>query len=480
MTAPEKQTPQSNPSVTSSATEPQHKAQAKVVGSVVSDTQNRSKGLETILAVDDRVRGATTVRELQHIVVNESRKITGARQIFLVRLNGDGQVRVKAVSSLALVERDTPLVRWVESAIESILEDRGKNEQVEFSLPAFVDPDADETKTYPFRNLIWQPLKLTSGETFAGLLIARERTWHSPELRVVARQASVYANAWQAIEGVQRLRPRPKLRKQLKYGALAAVLIAAFFPMPLTALAPVEIVERNAGIVAAPIDGVIKEILVQPNQTVKFGQPIMRFEDTNLRNRFKIADREMHVAKTKYGRAQRAAFSDPKSRHELEIAKTEYELKKAERDYAADILARAEVTAPRQGILIYPDKNKLIGRPVKTGERLMKIGDPNEIQARIDLPVSDSIVLEKDTKVRLFLDASPFQPKLAQIESESYHAEPNSAQQLVYKIKARLDPEAHYPRIGSRGTAQIYGQSVPLFFYLLRKPISGFRQYFGL
>lgn len=445
-----------------------------------SDTQKRAKGLETILAVDDRVRSVTSVRELQHVIVNESRKITGARQIYLAQLTSSGKFHVKAVSSLALVERDTPLVRWIESALENISNERGIDEQVEFSLPAFVDPNADETKTYPFRNMVWQPLKLTSSETFAGLLYARERVWQTPELRVIDRQAGVYASAWQALAGKRRLRPQRKLRKHLKYCALALLLIGAVIPVPLTALAPVEIVERNAGIVAAPIDGVISEILVKPNETVKSGQPILRFEDTALSNRFEIADREMHVAKTKYDRAQRAAFSDPQSRHELEIAKTEFELKKAERDYAAQLLARAEVTASRDGILIYPDKNKLIGRPVKTGERLMKIGGPQEVQARIDLPVSDAIILAKDTKARLFLDAAPFQPRLATIKSESYHAEPNASQQLVYKIKARLDEEQFYPRIGSRGTAQIYGQNVPLFFFLLRKPISAFRQYFGL
>ena len=468
-------------STTAPASTSKPQVQIKPAQPLDKDAQHRSKGLETILAVDDRVRSAKNVHELLHLVVNESRKITGARQIFLARLNGAGNFRVKAVSSLALVERDTPLIRWIESAVANISQERGCEEQVEFVLPAFVDPEADESKTYPFRHLVWQPLKLISGETFAGLLIARERVWHEPELRVIARQASVYASAWQALEGERRLRPQPKFRKKLQYGALAAALIAAFIPVPLTALAPVEIVEHNAGIIAAPIDGVIKEILVKPNETVTLGQPIIRFEDTTLRNQFQIADREMHVAKTKYDRSQRAAFSEPQSRHELQISKTEFELKKAERDYAADILARTEVTAPRAGILIYSDRNRLIGRPVKTGERLMKIGAPNDIQARIDLPVSDAIVLAKDTKVRLFLDASPFQPKIAKIISESYHAEPNSSQQLVYKIDARLETDGPvYPRIGSRGTAQIYGQNVPLFFFLLRKPISAFRQFFGL
>lgn len=473
-----KQTPKVGQS-SESVSNPQPPSKIQARGPEMENRQ-RSKGLETILAVDDRVRSTRTVRELQHVIVNESRKITGARQIFLAQLNGAGITRVTAVSSLALVERDTPLIRWVEGAMNAIVKERGCDDQVEFSLPAFVDPEADETKTYPFRNFVWQPLKLTSGETYAGLLYAREKIWHTPELRVITRQASVYANAWQALIGKRRLKPITKLNKKLKYSVAAAIFITAVIPVPLTALAPVEIVERNAGIVAAPIDGVISKILVKPNETVRFGQPIMRFEDTTLRNRFQIADREMNVAKTKYDRAQRAAFSDPRSRHELQLAKTEYELKKAERDYASDVLARAEVKAPRDGILIYSDANKLIGRPVKTGERLMKIGATNEIQARIDLPVSDSIVIAKDTKVRLFLDAAPFQPRLASILSESYHAEPNASQQLVYKINAQLDEEKFYPRIGARGTAQIYGQTVPMFFFLLRKPISAFRQYFGL
>lgn len=442
--------------------------------------QQRSKGLETILAVDDRVRGAGSVRELQHVIVNESRRITGARQIFLARMGGAGIFRVKAVSSLALVERDTPLVRWIEGAIQQLTKEQGLDKPVEFELPAFVDPNADETQTYPFRHFVWQPLKLTSGETFAGMLYARERVWLEPERRVISRQAAVYANAWQALVGKRFLRPRRKIRKQLKYALAAMLVAAAFIPVPLTALAPVEIVERNAGIVSAPIDGVIADVLVRPNETVAFGQPILKFEDTKLRNRFQIAEREMQVAKTKYDRAQRAAFSDPESRHELAIAKTEYNLKKAELDYAADILARAVVTAPREGILIYSNKNDLVGRPAKIGERLMKIGAADDIQARIDLPVSDSIVLEKDTQVRLFLDAEPFQPRLASVNSESYHAEPNPSQQLVYKITAELEDEEFFPRIGSRGTAQIYGQKVPLFFFLLRKPISAFRQFFGV
>lgn len=473
--------PTSPPQQARAAESPKPKTGIEMPAPRSSDDEKKtsSKGLEIILSVDDRVRSAHSVRELQHVVVNESRKITGARQIFLVQENSSGLFQVKAVSSLALVERDTPLIRWIEQMVVSLKTERGLLDQVDFDLPAFVDPKADETTSYPFRSLVWQPLKTSRGDLFAGLIYARERAWQSPELRVIKRQAGVYANAWQALSGARRLRPKQAIGKTFKYAASAALLLLAFVPVPLTALAPFEIVERNAGIVAAPIDGVIAKVLVKPNQNVTAGQPLLRFDDTTLRNRFEVADREMNVAKTKYDRALRAAFSDRESRHQLAITKSEYDLKKAERDYAFDLLARTVVSAPRSGILIYSDENKLVGRPAKTGERLMKIGAADEIQARIDLPVADSIMLESGAKVRLFLDAEPFDAHAATILSEAYHAEPNPSQQLVYKVNATLKDETFNPRIGSRGTAQIYGQNVPLIFSLLRKPISTFRQYFG-
>lgn len=445
-----------------------------------SGSQGSNKGLEILLSVDDRVRAATSVRELQHVIVNETRKVTGARQIFLAQPTRTSGYHVKAVSSLALVERDTPLIRWIEGMIAKISEERGLENQVDFALPAYVNADADETKTYPFRELTWQPLKSTSGEIFAGLLFARERVWQKTELKVINRQGSVYANAWQALVGKRGLKAAKKLSKPVKLGIAAALLLIAAVPVPITALSPFEIVEYKPGIVTAPIDGTIADVLVLPNSKVEAGQTIVVFEDTTLRNRFEISDREMNVARTKFDRAQRAAFTDAQSRHELAITKTEFELKKAERNYAKELLDRTQLKASRSGILIYTDKNRLLGKPVTIGERLMKIGSPENIRARIDVPVADAIILEKETKVRLFFDAAPFSPEQATIQNESYHAEPNPSNQLVYRIDASLNDESYRPRIGSRGTAQIYGQNVPLIFALLHKPISSLRQYIGL
>ena len=437
-------------------------------------------GLEVLLSIEDRIRAAKNETEMQHLIVNETRKIVGARQIFLLCSAATGRFRTTAVSSLALVDKDTPLVRWTEKMVANLAREHGLDEHTAFQLPAFVDPEANETTAYPFANLLWVPFKLGNGDVFAGMLLARERPWTEQEENILARQARVYANAWCALYGGAKLKPNTPFHKWLIRLCVVGLICSMAFPVSMTTLAPVEIVADKPDLVTAPLDGVIHEILVDPNQPVKAGQELLRFEDTTLRNKFELADREMKVARSRYDRVHQAAFDDPEARHELAIAKTEYELKRAERDYAKALLDKTTIEAERSGFLIYSDKDKWLGRPVKTGERIMTIAHSSDVRARIDLPVADAIVLSDNAVVRLFLDADPLNSIPAKLVSESYHAEPNSSQQLVYELYAKLDKDVDVPRIGSRGTAQVYGDKVPLIFFLLRKPFSAARQYLGL
>jgi hypothetical protein len=193
-----------------------------------------------------------------------------------------------------------------------------------------------------------------------------------------------------------------------------------------------------------------------------------------------IAEQDVALARAKYDRASQAAFGDDKARHELAIARAELAIKSAERDYSADLLKRSVLTAARDGVLLYADKAQLIGRPIKTGERLMQIATPEDLAVRVELPVADAIILDRNARVRLFLDAKPLTPIGAKLTSEAYHAEPNSTQQLVYRLQADFAAPPHAVRLGSRGTAQLSGSTVPLIFFLLRRPISTLRQTLGL
>ena len=62
-----------------------------------------------------------------------------------------------------------------------------------------------------------------------------------------------------------------------------------------------------------------------------------------------------------------------------------------------------------------------------------------------------------------------------------YVARVNDGVQLSFRVVAKPDGKsAVVPRLGARGTAQIYGEKVALLFYLLRRPYSTIRQWTGL
>lgn len=439
--------------------------------------RGRIEALEAMLGGEQRIRAAATEEELVHLLANDVRKFAGARQVFVLKAIGEAEFEVCAVSSVALVDKDTPLIRAISSMTNALVKKTGGRETQMFLRSDYAPTDMTD---YPFQAFIWQPMISKSGKVFAGVLVARERQWSEAETAVVKLQADNAATAWAVMLGPKALAARPTARVRWRWLVAAAVALLAVAPVPMTILAPVEIVAAQPQRVTAPIDGVIAELPVQPNAPVKKGDVILRLDDTTLVNRANVAAKDLEVAQSRYDRAQQAAFSDEKARHELAIARNEFLLKQAELGYARSQLAKTVIHASRDGLLIYGDRHKLLGRPVRTGERLMEIADPKHAMANIEVPVADAIVLEKGTSVRVFLDSDPLTARPMTLATKAYRAEPTSTQKLAYRVTADFRPGQEMPRIGTRGTAQLVGDWVPMAYFLLRRPISAARQHMGI
>lgn len=153
-------------------------------------------------------------------------------------------------------------------------------------------------------------------------------------------------------------------------------------------------------------------------------------------------------------------------------------LRETELAAAEEMLARVEIRAERAGLAVVTDIDDWTGRPVRTGERILRIADPDMIEIRIDVAVADAAMLGLGERVTLFLDADPLRPLGGRVSAAAYEAQRLPDGTLAYRATAELDPGQH-ARIGLRGTARIEGPQVPLAFYLLRRPIAGLRQMVG-
>lgn len=449
-----------------------------------ADVRAQLAAVQSLLKFEADARDVSQIALLRVFAVNEPRRLTGARQIFLLtRTSGGarGAWTVEAISSVAAVDQQSLLVAGVAKVVMAMAAEIDIAEPQMLALPAYCQPEDVLAQSYPFRELMWMPLRDRRKRPFAGLLFARETPWSANDQALGQRLAGVIAHAWQSLDSRRPIRLDRWSMRPWRWLAVLALLGLLVVPVPMSALAPVEIVARDPFIIAAPIDGVIEQIEVDPSTQVSVGDVLVRFADTTARNRYEVAARETLVAEARLKQATQTAFVDVRGRRELGMADAELALKRAELAFARDILERTIVRAPRAGLVVFSSRQSLAGKPVSVGERIMEIVDPTAVEARVDLPVADAMALKSDSAARLFLDVDPLRPLTAVVVRSDYRAQVGEGDVLAFRTFARITADDRPPpRIGLRGTAQLFGDQVSLGFFLFRRPISALRQWIGM
>lgn len=445
----------------------------------------QTDAISTFIGLEIEARQCADLESLRFAVVNSTRKLAGFDEAFLAEAAPCGGWIVSLAAGVHKIDRHAPLVQFMDTWLSKTVAAAGGNvaEPKQFEL----NSDAQRYgllngAEVAFPYALWIPIKSRTGAV-AALIALKSEPWRPQTVSLLIPLAGAYGHAWDALTA-QGTSHASKLfgfvsrtRVALSAGVLA--LIAGFIPVPMSALAPAEVVAREPVLVTAPLDGVIAEVLQPPGAMVQKSTPLVLFSDVNLRNSFELAKRNKAVAQAKYFKSVQTATSQQKEVEEVAIAKAELDVASGDLAYAEEMLGRTAIKAERAGLLIYSAKSDWIGRPVKTGERIMEIGNPEETELRIEVPVSDAITLQEGGDVALFLDGDPLTAVHAKVARANYRPSPNAENQLVYRVTASF-ADGVARRIGLRGVARVSSHKVPLAFYLFRRPIAALRQRFGV
>jgi len=438
--------------------------------------------LSVLMQLESLARNAESLKALQFIMVNETRKLIAYRQAFVfsaARVK-TGLHTLQNASSVALIERDAPLTRWMEKVVSGLHLESGSSSIQQVDMVRCPEKYRAKWKDYSLPFVLYCPLNLPNGTHIGVLWFARETPWQDNEMALVKRLAETYTHAWFALTGYEKLKTNIYYEKLVLASVLFIIFSFFVIPVRISTLAPVEVVARDAVIISAPIDGVIREIHPPPNSFVTSGVSLLQYEDTELRNKYDISEKALSVALAEFRQVSQSAFQDARSSSQVSLLKSQVELRQAERNYALDLLQQVDLKAPESGLLIYADKSTWVGSPVRVGEQIMQIANPKKVEFKINLPVNDAIVLLPGAEIRIFLDNDPLNSIPAVLRYASYQAELTPGDILAYKIIADVESDAETPRIGLQGTAKIYGERLSLFFYLFRRPIATLRQYLGV
>ncbi|MCQ4316479.1 HlyD family efflux transporter periplasmic adaptor subunit [Stutzerimonas zhaodongensis] len=427
--------------------------------------------LAGLLELGRQARQAESLAELQFLLVNDSHTLLPYRQAALWLAGG-----VRALSGVVQIEANVPYVLWLDALCRHLAQTPEARIIAHNTLPEALASDWNEWLP---DQAIWVPL----GDD-GGVLFARDLPWRESEVALVGEWAGIWHHAWQAHQSPKRWRglsrrtkPNTTPSRHRWYWALAIGLLV-LIPVRLTVLAPGELVPANPALIRAPLEGVIDTFHVQPNETVRQGQPLFGFDEALIQNRLEVAQQALATAEAEYRQTAQQALADPRAKAQLAVLTGRIEEKRTEVAFGTDQLSRARVLAPRDGIALFDDPSEWIGRPVAIGERIMRIATPQDVEVEAWVPLADAIPLAEGSRVALHLNASPLAPASATLRYFAHDAVERSDGGYAYRVRARLDAPTEH-RVGLKGTARFSGGWVPLGYWALRRPLASLRAMIG-
>ena len=451
-----------------------------------------ASALAALLDLSRRARQARSEAELGFQLVNDTLSLAPYRQAALWRSDRG----LQALSGLIQPEDNAPYAQWLKrlaahlasSATES--PSAGAQPVVAQDLPS--DLAREWAEWWPAHGL-WLPLNAGAQQPVAALLLARSEPWTEPEKALLTEWGDTWSHALTALRHARPhawWRPwgrstagaidgrKPWWKRPFLFTSLALVA-ASFVPVPLSVLAPGELVPVNPVIVRAPLDGVVDVFHVQPNQLVKKGQPLFGFDEALIQSRLEVANQALATASTEYRQTLQQALLDPRVRTQLATLTGRIQEKRAEVGYLREQLTRARVLAPQDGVALFDNPTEWIGKPVSVGERILRIAATGDVEVEAWLPIADAIALEPGAPLNLYLNARPLEPVSARLRYLAHDAVQRPDGTYAYRLRATLEAPTEH-RVGLKGTAKLQGDQVPAIWWVMRRPVATVRTTLGL
>ncbi|MEY4757951.1 MAG: hypothetical protein RJA34_2849 [Pseudomonadota bacterium] len=456
--------------------------------------QVEAQGLAHLLDLERRARHSGSDRELAFLLVNDTHELTPYRQAVL----WSSTRGVLALSGLLQAEANAPYVQWLQRLIRGAA-GSGTPEVKSLhagSVPA--DVAADWADWWPAEALLLPVLagqnRGRAGSETVALVLVRDEPWTDKDMTLLQEwldaaghvfwaQQRQRQGGWRALgAGLKRVlvgQPGRAWWKGPWWLWLAVLGGVLALPVPLSVLAPGELVPAHPMVVRAPLEGVVDVFHVKPNQDVRKGDPLFGFDEALIQSRTDVARQTLATAEVEYRQTSQQALSDPRARPQMAVLVGKIEEKRAELNYLREQRKRSQVLAPQDGVVLIDDPNEWIGRPVSVGERILRIAAPTDVEVEVWLPLADAIALPDGAKVNLYLNADPVSPVEGRLRYMAHDAVQRPDGSYAYRVRATLtQPTQH--RVGLKGTAKLLGPDVALGYWVIRRPLAAARAYLGV
>lgn len=443
-----------------------------------------SYDINKFLQFENKLRLADNIQELSVVIVNQISTLISCEQVILFGRSINLKSKTTSISNISSVDDTSPFVQFMNELSDYLVKSATKDKTTIFSLKDLPENLRIELSEYGSKYMMLVPLEITKNNVQVSyhLLILNYKEFSQKEIELMDFLKLPISHSIFALRQCSIFNLINKKYMNSKYYKIIifVMFLIMILPVKMSVLSPCEIVAKEPLVITSPMEGVIDIVSVQPNQFVNKGDLLVKLDKTDLKNNYLISLKKMESVKAELLTAKQTGFYNYEKKLEVAQLETQVELSIAEVNYAKSLLDKTEIISDLEGLAILEDPNEWKGKPVVTGERILLIANPNQVEIKIMLPVYDALFIENGSNVKIFLDNMIFKSWNGKINRISYKPQITSENTLAYQIIASFeDKDIELPKIGLRGTAKIYSNYVPLFYYLFHKPITWLRQIIG-
>jgi RND family efflux transporter MFP subunit len=444
--------------------------------------------LETLNTVSREITSTLNLERMLQTIVNAPQAIIPYQRAAIV-LEQRGRFKLSAVTGLTQVNADAPdiaslneILQWA-SLSEEVIHVRQHSEEIE--------GEREETRAKfrkyfaesGMRGFYARPLNDDTGRV--GLLALESSdpdflgVVHLEILDVLSSQATVAlrnAQMYKEVPFISVLEPvlvrkrkfmaMEKRRRTLILAAAAiAVLFFAVFPLPLRVDGDAVIAPVRRAYVQPEVAGVIGKVLVREGQPVQRGQVLAEMAAWNFHSAVAQAQAKYESALLQMNHA--LATNDGT---EAGIQRVQTDFWKAELGRTQQLLEKAQLRSPIDGVVATPHVETFVGRKLQPGDSVAEVVDTSQVVMDVAIDDVDAGLLKGGEKVVVKLNSYPTRTFRGDLLMVSPKADLLHETPVFYARVAIPNPDGAI-RVGMEGRGKVRVGWYPSGYVFFRRPL---------
>ncbi|MBZ5541289.1 MAG: efflux RND transporter periplasmic adaptor subunit [Acidobacteriia bacterium] len=444
--------------------------------------------LETLVTVSHEITSTLNLERMLQTIVNAPQAVIPYERA-AIALEQRGRFKLSAVTGLTQVNADAPdiaplneILQWAALA-EEVVHVRQEDGTIDTPREETRAKFAKYFSETGMRAFYAIPLNDDTGRVGILGMESSDPDFLAPAhkeiLEVLAGQATVALRNAQMYKEVPFISVlQPVLERKRKFMAMekrrrqaivavsaAAVLFLVICPLPMRVDGDAVVTPVHRASVQPEFEGVVAKVFVREGEPVRRGQVLAEMEAWNYRSALAEAEAKYQTALLQMNRSLAANDGS-----EAGIQRVQADYWRAEVDRSRELVDKAQLRSPIDGVVATPHVENLAGRRLQYGDSFAEVVDTSNVVVDVGIDDAEASLLKTGSKAVMKLNSYPMRTFRGTVVVVSPQGQ-QAGESRVFFARVLVPNQDGAIRTGMEGRGKVSVGWYPSGYVFFRRPV---------